>query len=504
MATNLHALVLHLDGPLRLIGRDGRDHTPRSGKARALLALLGCAPEGRLTRTALRAYLWSDRLEAQAGASLRRLVADMRSAFGPLSYCLMSETGWVGLDRVDVIQPPPTAPERFADDLDGRDPAFRCWLADRRRASAMAADDDRLHLAIDAPRKGAHPAGTIALMDASQRALLFRPGRLWIGEAGPPTGAVRLTATEVAAGDGTLIHLTAVANFALLFSEAVLVPPGDGVAALWSASARLTEALLGPAAIRMRDLSSFDHRRIGNAIDLLLAGDLFVRPELHDALAGFGFMALGLDRSGGPDAMAAARRHAAAGLRAAPGSPVALAAASLVYGNSGDPNLAYMLARQALAGDRRNAPTRYAATTAVARSGDRTGALGRATALDGDRLPGLSAEMIAMTGAIAGARSGATGPALDYARLAWTLAPQSRPAMRFVAALAFREGREDEARGALVALEAAEPGFSPGMMAEPDYPVATLRDAGLLAVAWARHLGGRSATTERRRRGGGG
>lgn len=68
------------------------------------------------------------------------------------------------------------------------------------------------------------------------------------------------------------------------------------------------------------------------------------------------------------------------------------------------------------------------------------------------------------------------------------------------------QGDEALARRALDALDALaveEPGFSAGAMAEPDYPVTTLRAAGLLGVAWAPHMGGRSAGAERRRRGGG-
>lgn len=56
-------------GDFRLIDEaDGRDHSPRSRKACALLAHLALEPDRRASRDRLVGLLWSDRGEVQARA----------------------------------------------------------------------------------------------------------------------------------------------------------------------------------------------------------------------------------------------------------------------------------------------------------------------------------------------------------------------------------------------------------------------------------------------------
>lgn len=71
---------LSLTGPFRLEGPNGRIEVS-SRKGMALLAMLGTAPDGERTRAWLQDKLWGSRGEAQAQASLRRELANLRMVF---------------------------------------------------------------------------------------------------------------------------------------------------------------------------------------------------------------------------------------------------------------------------------------------------------------------------------------------------------------------------------------------------------------------------------------
>ena len=66
--------TLSLMGSVRLRGTVGDDLTPRSQKARGALALLGTAPDLRLSRARMQDLLWSERSKQQGSDSLRQLL----------------------------------------------------------------------------------------------------------------------------------------------------------------------------------------------------------------------------------------------------------------------------------------------------------------------------------------------------------------------------------------------------------------------------------------------
>lgn len=84
--------------------------------------------------------------------------------------------------------------------------------------------------------------------------------------------------------------------------------------------------------------------------------------------------------------------------------------------------------------------------------------------------------------AVAQIRLGRLAEAETSALVALSQAPDCRPALRFLAALRYHRGDEEGTTLALDALRRAEPDFSLGLMASADYPVTTLRRAGLLGV----------------------
>lgn len=140
--------MLQCRGEVRLY--DGsNDRTPKSRKARALLAIL--AAEGRpLTRTRLVDLLWSDSAEEQARASLRTLLADLREQFGPaFSDLLHVERERLALGagvRTDLAKE--SASTRAGDlfeGLDHLDPVLDEWL--RLERQRWSADPDKFAFA---------------------------------------------------------------------------------------------------------------------------------------------------------------------------------------------------------------------------------------------------------------------------------------------------------------------------------------------------------------------
>ena len=134
---------IFLFGVPRVIAPDGNDVSPRSAKAKGLIALL-CTPAGRIwSRSALQEKLWSDRGHTQGRDSLKKELSTLRAIFGD------DEDGALVLNgltvqlrgshvRVDLSDPElrsedqgPISPD-FMAGCDIRDPAFATWLSDFR------------------------------------------------------------------------------------------------------------------------------------------------------------------------------------------------------------------------------------------------------------------------------------------------------------------------------------------------------------------------------------
>ena len=131
---------------VRLLGRfnvrdtGGRDCTPRSAKARGVLALLCQAPGHARPRRWLQAHLWSDRGPNQASGSLRQALLEIRRALGPVACLLRADRDEVALlaTTTDLETDPKALAAIASDDqkflrgLDPRDTAFSAWLAAER------------------------------------------------------------------------------------------------------------------------------------------------------------------------------------------------------------------------------------------------------------------------------------------------------------------------------------------------------------------------------------
>ena len=117
---------IDLHGPFRLQDGSGTDRTPCGAKARAVLAVLARAPDHQCGRVYLRKLLWSDRADAQAAASLRQALTEIRNALGPHRDILGADRRTVRLcgEHVEVASKGAGA---FLEDVDVRDPAFDAW-----------------------------------------------------------------------------------------------------------------------------------------------------------------------------------------------------------------------------------------------------------------------------------------------------------------------------------------------------------------------------------------
>jgi TolB-like protein/DNA-binding SARP family transcriptional activator len=126
---------LILVGPFRLVAADGTPVAIASRRGRGLLAYLALAPDHAASREKLCGLLWSDRGEAQARASLRQVLLELRDAFSA-----------AGLDLLDS----------------GRDRI-------RLRADALSSDVDELNVAL----AGDVAAGVVTALEEVGRGRLL-------------------------------------------------------------------------------------------------------------------------------------------------------------------------------------------------------------------------------------------------------------------------------------------------------------------------------------------
>ncbi len=324
----------------------------------------------------------------------------------------------------------------------------------------------------------------------------FAPAVIGVGASGRALSSrwIELGCTALPdAGGGLLLEVRAADEAGRQIHGRVQRVASDGFgAALAPLSEGLSTALLGTVSTLMADIHSFDPDRLRLAHGALAAGSAGLRGDVSAALLGHATTSMVLDRLlPAEGAMAEASARTDEGVRRAPGNPVVLASASLVASTAGRIADALDLARRAETVDMASSFVQFALAIAHTRAGRPVEAARHAAAAGRGALAGFAPAFLDMGAAAAAALAGREGDALTLSRRALRMAPTSRPAMRFVAALAFRAGEVREAADALEMLARIEPGFAAGAMAEGDYPVASLREAGMLDVAYARELGGR-------------
>ncbi len=143
-----------LFGKMRVEDTTGRSILPRSRKARALLAVLALSPNHVVLRSQVTALLWSLRAKDQGRASLRQAVHELQQVLGTADADLLRAdrnqlalTGarfWI--DALAVTHATPSHPDLLdlfcsplLEDLQGLDPAFDRWLADKSQRLGLIA-----------------------------------------------------------------------------------------------------------------------------------------------------------------------------------------------------------------------------------------------------------------------------------------------------------------------------------------------------------------------------
>jgi tetratricopeptide (TPR) repeat protein len=515
-------LRLKLMGRLCLLDPAGAEIAIPSAKAKGLLALLGTAPTLRRPRAFVQDKLWSDSPPEKGAANLRQMLTVLRRSLDRWQGALLAEPGWLGLDPrlVEVaLDPAPgdwgpgdEAPA-FAEGLDIADPEFEDWLRDQR----FAAEDRLARLPRNASlHLSRRPAVLLAPVVASEPALLPL-AELALGEiaaevhghgfavlvreeGGAAAPVLRLCVRAAGLPGATLIHaMWHDARTGLLVASARRMLGGpDGAAAL-------EELVAEAAVIGLMALLDHDPAETGEA-GLRAARGIPVISDGAAAARADALLATGADRLGAlawayraqlrvvaslerfTDTFAAPRDEALALIRQAreldPASPVVKAmAADVALHLEKSPAKALALSSEA----RRQAPfnpvARASFALALASSGQERHA--HDEAVRALRLASSDARVASwqVFCAVTALRCGRLDEAEHYAALAHDSAPAFRPPIRFLAALRYRRGDEAGTAAALRTLKEAEPDFDPLMLADPEYPAASLRFAGLTAVA---------------------
>lgn len=117
-------------GPFAVHTPVGTEITPKGLKARALIALVAEAPDRKRARRWLEARLWSDRGPAQAAGSLRQCLFEIRTAFGAHSALIQSDRSkvWLLADRLGTDLEEAEGDREILEGLDVPDPEFEDWL----------------------------------------------------------------------------------------------------------------------------------------------------------------------------------------------------------------------------------------------------------------------------------------------------------------------------------------------------------------------------------------
>jgi len=118
---------IFLTGTFRVELKSGKDVTPNSSKAQALLALLATSPNGSRSRGWLQARLWSDRAPEQASGSLRQCLVQIRQSFSELPALLQTSRKNIVLN-LSLLELISNDEDEYLEGIYVRDNGFEEWL----------------------------------------------------------------------------------------------------------------------------------------------------------------------------------------------------------------------------------------------------------------------------------------------------------------------------------------------------------------------------------------
>jgi hypothetical protein len=527
-AVQIAVVGLALHGPLRLCDAAGKDITPRPQKVRALVAMLATAPDMRRTRRWLEERLWSDRGPQQAAGSLRQALVDLRRALGPAEDIVVATRDTVAI-RPGGLRLIPAAGGEFLEGIAVRDPSFLRWLeAQRRQADGGTA----------APPPTV-TCGPPAEEPPAQRPVVIRVGTP--GQTGTLSGVAaeivaariaaeisdQLTACTITRTDGppppgcdldVVCSVVEDNGICLAFLKVVHVPSArvvyardckfigtassligsdDLIRSAYEAAERTVAKVplilgIGRAATKSSALGqlalhrmfTFDEAKLAEADRLMEQAWEVEENPVHLAWRGLLQMvkAIEMPRSMKPDLHDLAQRLTAHAIERDAGNATVKALVAqtraMLFGDAAAAGLA---AAQAVQENPRNPFALQAMAVARMLAGDgeeayRLSLLGRSYASRSAFRHWWDAHHATICIA-----TGRTTEAIAAAEAARFGAPHLRPAYRFLMSLYAHRGDLDRAGAMREELERLEPGFTlDRMLRDPDYPVRTLRNTGLL------------------------
>ena len=513
-------ITVRLFGPMAIIDAAGRNITPRGAKAQALVALVLATPDYMRSRVWLQDKLWSARAPGQAAGSLRQALLELRKALGDHGDVIAANRQTISLRPAQIMVKPRVAGQEYLEGIDVGDPEFEDWLTVQRSQdgtnATILSGSDPVAAAVLAITRCSEPlrvavvvakgipqtdrllvdmiadvfvqgleeraVAEVQLSDEDAQAdvlidLQFHPGpRILRAHMQTRIGARHVWAQTLSlqgvAADGVQ-------------SESIALFVTAGIEAVVAAALRQDHraAVQGHFGIHQAVRRIFGFQ----AKDLILADtQLSVLGQEHPAALGWRIFLKMVQRveCAVPATAAFAEQVEdlmQEALRRDPNNTIVLSAAAHACIKVLDrPDDALILAQRALRQSWSNPFALDVVADALLLQGRAADAypiakraqfVGQSTPMSHFFDMGLALACVAM---------GRTDDALALAQQAIALAPSFRPALRYAVILNANMGRPAEALRALGRLRAIEPTFDLGQIVEdPDYPVATIRKAGL-------------------------
>lgn len=515
---------LQLNGPFRIFDDEDRDVTPKGIKERGLLALLLVSPGQRRTRAWLQDKLWSERTPEQASGSSRQALSNMRKALGPLGDRVHSDRSaiWISpLIPVDAGFDP--AMGELLDDMDIADPEFTDWL----RGLRMQQDVPQQRPRFTVPSPPLPKLRSIALICRIDRSQSTRGGFILralsqriatgLGLLGDldvvemdaedqlvtddqPVARVELECLDDSDTAFVLIRVAGNPNRRIIWSGRLILPPQ--LNDIWEAqdvsravnravqavadTVATTPGLAAMTAINraIRRVYEFDRAGLIKADELLSAP---MDGEVQGlALAWRGFVRLteALEfRDANPAKQAEAMAFTDDALKLAPDHPIVLSLASqITLKLTGDVDKAHFLANRAVqqGDDNPYALDALCQTLLIQRRHDEANLAAIRAQRNASGLPhSFSWDLLASFTSLS---VGETEAAFDLALSSHRKMPFYRPALRYLTVLSSLADRPENAARYANQLRRLEPDFSVRLLLDDSYPVATLRDLGLIDV----------------------
>ena len=514
---------LQLNGPFRIFDDQDRDVTPKGIKERGLLALLLMSPGQRRTRAWMQDKLWSERTPEQASGSSRQALSNVRKALGDLGQRLHSDRSAIWFHPiVPITEGFDPAMGELLDDIDIEDPEFSDWLRCLRMQQAPPPAGAVPAAAGQRPKTDHRPMALIWRLDRSAtargafilRALSQRiatglglMGNLDVVEMDAedrlvsddePAARVELECLDDSDTAFVLIRVTGMPNRRIIWSGRLSLAPSlsniwdsedvaravnravQGVADTVSGTPNL--AAMASINRAIRRIYEFDRMGLSKADDLLRGA---MESDLRGtALAWRGYVRLteALEfRETIADKQSEAMDFVQEALAASPDHSVVLTLASQVTLKlTGDLDRAHFLAGRAVAqaDDNPYALDALCQTLILQRRYEEADEVADRARRNAAGLPhSFSWDMQACLAAVS---VGRIDDALDLALSSNRKMPFYRPALRYLTALSCLARKPDDAAYYAGQLRRLEPDFKLQILLKDDYPVATLRDLGLI------------------------